>query len=598
MRMVRVGNAVPDVPTILVCQGASGLSAGALGIMDAFEEELKKHSSHPSLSRGYRVKRVGDRGLFIDPLVDVLMPDGSRTTYARLTLTDVPKIVEQHIFGGRVVEECLAGEDYTRFFEGQQRIVLRHCGEIDPEDINDYVAHGGFTALRRALSMTPEQVIDLVKASGLRGRGGAGFPTGLKWGYARAAKGTEKYVICNADEGDPGAFMDRSLLEGDPMAVIEGMIIAAHAIGAGKGFVYCRAEYPLAVERVTKAIENAENAGYLGKKILGTGHSFEIALKEGAGAFVCGEETALIASIEGRRGEPRPRPPFPAESGLWGKPTIINNVETLATIPLIIDNGAEWFSAMGTEHSKGTKVFALAGRVKRTGLVEVPMGTSLRQVIFGPGGGMARKGRGLKAVQIGGPSGGCLPASALDTPIDYETITATGAIMGSGGMVVMDEGTCMVDIARYFLSFTVKESCGKCVPCRMGLKQMLDILNRIAKGEGSRADLERLERIAKVVKETALCGLGQTAPNPVLTTLRYFRDEYEAHITGRCHAAVCTALTRFEVDPDRCKMCGRCSTACPVDAVSWAPRTLPTIDKKKCIRCRACIEACEYTAIR
>jgi NADH-quinone oxidoreductase subunit F len=491
----------PKEPLILVCQGTSGLSAGADEIVTALEKELGKHPETQ-----YKIKRVGDRGLFKDPLMDILMPDGSRTTYEQVSSDKIPIIVEQHLIGGKPVEELVAKEDYANFFSGQKRIVLKNCGEIDPEDIQDYIQAGGFNALRKALNMNPDEVIEEVKHSGIRGRGGAGFPAGIKWGFAKKAKGEKKYLICNADEGDPGAFMDRSVLEGDPFSVIEGMLIAGYAIGATEGIVYVRAEYPLAITRILKAIEQCKEAGYLGENILDSDFSFAIRIKEGAGAFVCGEETALLASIEGERGMPKPRPPFPANKGLWGCPTIINNVETLANIPHIINNGADWYKAIGTKKSSGTKVFALAGRVKNTGLVEVPMGTILRDVIFGPGGGMVTKRLPFKAVQIGGPSGGCLPESLLDTSIDYESITETGAIMGSGGLVVMDESSCMVDIARFFLNFTVKESCGKCVPCRAGLKKMLDILERIAQGEGSSGDIEKLQRLAMAIKDTALCG--------------------------------------------------------------------------------------------
>lgn len=581
-------------PLILVCQGTSGLSAGAHEVTEVLKKELAKH---PEIQ--YKLKRVGDRGLFKDPLLDVLSPDGSRTTYEHVSIDQVPIIVEQHLIGGRPVEELLATKDYTQFFEGQQRIVLRNCGEIDPEDIQDYVQAGGFSALQKVLKMDPEQVIEEVKNSGIRGRGGAGFPAGVKWGFARKAEGDKKFLICNADEGDPGAFMDRSVLEGDPVSIIEGMCIAGYAIGASEGIVYVRAEYPLAIKRMLKAIDQCKEAGYLGENILDSEFSFDIKIKEGAGAFVCGEETALIASIEGERGMPRPRPPFPANKGLWGYPTIINNVETLANLSHIINNGANWYKSIGTEKSTGTKVFALAGRVANTGLVEVPMGTTLRDVIFGPGGGMAKKRLGFKAVQIGGPSGGCLPENLLDTSIDYESITETGAIMGSGGLIVMDESSCMVDIARFFLNFTVKESCGKCVPCRSGLKKMLDILEKIAKGDGSQGDLEKLERLAGAIKATALCGLGNTAPNPVLTTLKYFKEEYEAHINEKkCPASVCVDLISFEVDQEVCTKCGKCFSACPSEAVIWEKKQKAVIDKDKCIKCRACIDACEFRAIK
>jgi NADH-quinone oxidoreductase subunit F len=580
-------------PTILVCQGTSGISAGAKEVAEALAKELE---NHPDLD--YKIKRVGDRGLFKDPLMDIIAPDGTRTTYEHVTVDKVPVIVEQHLMGGNPVEDLLATKDYAQFFEGQKRIVLKNCGEIDPEDIQDYQGAGGFSALKKGLTMNPENVIEEVSNSGIRGRGGAGFPAGVKWGFARKAEGDKKYLICNADEGDPGAFMDRSVLEGDPFSVIEGMLIAGYAIDASQGIVYVRTEYPLAITRMLKAIEQCKDAGYLGENILDSGFSFDIKIKEGAGAFVCGEETALIASIEGERGMPRPRPPFPANKGLWGYPTIINNVETLANLPHIINNGADWYKSIGTEKSTGTKVFALAGRVANTGLVEVPMGTTLKDVIFGPGGGMVKKRLGFKAVQIGGPSGGCLPENLLDTSIDYESITETGAIMGSGGLVVMDLSSCMVDIARFFLNFTVKESCGKCVPCRSGLKKMLDILERIAQGEGSTGDLEKLERMAKAIKATALCGLGNTAPNPVLTTLKYFRDEYEAHINEKkCPASVCVGLIAFEVDQEICTKCGKCFKACPSEAVIWEKKQTAKIDKEKCIKCRACIDVCEFRAI-
>ncbi|MCX5701559.1 MAG: 4Fe-4S binding protein [Candidatus Omnitrophica bacterium] len=478
------------------------------------------------------------------------------------------------------------------------RIVLSHCGEIDPEDIDAYIANEGYSAIKKVLRMSADEVIGEIKKSGLRGRGGAGFPTGLKWEFTKQAKNDLKYIVCNADEGDPGAFMDRSILEGDPHAVIEGMLIAGFAVGAQAGYVYCRAEYPLALARLKKAILAADRKGFLGKRILKTKFSFDIQIKEGAGAFVCGEETALLASIEGRRGMPVTRPPFPAEQGLWGRPTLINNVETLANVRYIITKGGDWFSSIGFQKSKGTKVFALAGKIKNTGLVEVPMGTTIRKLIFGPGGGMLNKNIGFKAVQIGGPSGGCLPEKLLDTPIDYESITSTGAIMGSGGMVVMDKHTCMVDMARYFLEFTVAESCGKCVSCRVGLKRMLEVLEDITAGKGKPQDLEFLKEMSATIKDTALCGLGNTAPNPVVTTLQYFEDEYEAHIKNKiCPSGVCAGLLKFEVLIEKCVKCGLCFGVCPAGAIIWEKQEYAKINLDKCIKCKACINVCPFLAI-
>jgi NADH-quinone oxidoreductase subunit F len=579
---------------ILICMGTSGISAGAREVVEVFKKELDSHN----LSGKCQIIKTGDRGLFRDVLVDIITPESRRITYEYIKPKDVPIIVESHLLKGEPVKALQAGKDYQQFFAGQMRIVLANCGEIDPEDINDYMTHGGYMALKKAIVMNPEQVIEEIKSSGLRGRGGAGFPTGRKWDLARASKGSEKYLICNADEGDPGAFMDRSILEGDPQAVIEGMIIAAHAIGATQGYIYCREEYPLALERLDIAIAQARGKGFLGKNILNTKLSFDITIKRGAGAFVCGEETAMIASIEGHRGMPRPRPPFPVEKGLWDKPTVINNVETLANISHIINRGAAWFSSIGTDYSKGTKVFALAGKVKNTGLVEVPMGTPIHDLIYGSGGGMLKKKVALKAVQIGGPSGGCIPASLLDTPIDYVTITQTGAIMGSGGFVVMDEKTCMVDIARYFLSFTVAESCGKCVPCRVGLKRLLEVLEEITEGRGRDEHLNFLQELGTSIKESALCGLGNSAPNPALTTLRYFMDEYLAHIRdGQCPAHVCTALVKFVVLEEACTKCGQCFKACPAGAIEWQKKQFARINKDKCIKCKACVDACDFKAI-
>jgi len=580
---------------ILICMGTSGLSASAEKVEKIFKDELKRHK----LIDRCEIIRTGDRGLFRDVLVDIITPELGRVTYEYISPADVPKIVEKHILLAEPVKELQARKDYEQFFSNQMRIVLSNCGEIAPENINDYLAHDGYNALKRVLDMAPEKVIEEIKKSGLMGRGGAGFLTGLKWELCRNVKGNEKYVVCNADEGDPGAFMDRSVLEGDPHSVIEGMIIAGYAIGANEGYVYCRAEYPLAIQRLNKAISQAKEKSFLGKSVLDSTFSFEIRIKQGAGAFVCGEETALMASIEGHRGMPVPRPPFPTKEGLWGKPTVINNVETLANIRHIIVNGAEWFSSIGTEKSKGTKVFALAGKVKNTGLVEVPMGTTFRELIYGPGGGMASKRIGLKAVQIGGPSGGCLPESLLDTPIDYESITQTGAIMGSGGMIAMDKRTCMVDMAKFFTNFTVEESCGKCVPCRVGLKRMLEVLEEITKGKGREKHIKFLQEMCVTIKNTALCGLGNTAPNPVLTTLKYFLDEYKTHVRDKiCPSHVCSELLKFEVIKDKCVKCGQCYKACPANAIYWEKKEYAEINKDKCIKCKACINACEFMAIQ
>jgi NADH-quinone oxidoreductase subunit F len=580
---------------ILICTGTSGISAGAEKVAELFKEGLERHK----LQDDYDVIKTGDRGLFRDVLVDIVPPDGKRITYEYVTPEDVSKIVEEHLVKGEPVEKKLAGKDYEQFFASQTRIVLANCGEIDPESLDDYLAHNGYKALKNVLAMTPEETIQNMKTAGLRGRGGAGFPTGMKWDFCRQAEGDQKYIVCNADEGDPGAFMDRSVLEGDPHAVIEGMNIAGYAIGATEGYIYCRAEYPIAIKRLTKAISQAEERGYLGKNIQGSDHSFHLTIKQGAGAFVCGEETALLASIEGRRGMPKIRPPFPAQKGLWGKPTTINNVETLANVRHVFEKGAEWFASIGTEKSKGTKVFALAGKVKNTGLVEVPMGMTIRDLVFGPGGGMLRKKAKFKGIQLGGPSGGCLPESLLDTPIDYESINQTGAIMGSGGMVVMDTRTCMVDVARFFLDFTVNESCGKCVPCRVGLKRTLEVLDEITAGRGTEKHITFLREMGNTIKNTALCGLGNTAPNPVLTTLRYFPEEYAAHIHEHvCPSKVCTALIKFEFIEENCTKCGKCFKACPVDAISWEKKQYPVLDKEKCIKCKTCIDACNFEAIQ
>ncbi|MDK2784341.1 MAG: NADH-quinone oxidoreductase subunit [Bacillota bacterium] len=587
---------------VLVCGGTGCTSGGSPEIRARLEKEL----AAKGLDKEVKVVTTGCHGLCeMGPLV-IVYPEG--TMYTHVTPDDVPDIVNEHLYKGRIVQRLLYKEPLTEekvphygdlpFYQKQKRVVLQNCGYINPERIEEYIARGGYSALAKVLGeMTPEEVIAEVKKSGLRGRGGAGFPTGLKWEFCRKAPGEPKYVVCNGDEGDPGAFMDRSVMEGDPHRVLEGMIIGAYAIGASEGYIYVRAEYPLAVKRLRIATKQAEELGLLGDNILGSGFSFRIHIKEGAGAFVCGEETALMASIMGQRGMPRPRPPFPANQGLWDKPTNINNVETWANIPDIILKGGDWFASMGTEKSKGTKVFALTGKVRNTGLVEVPMGITLREIIFDIGGGIPN-GKKFKAVQIGGPSGGCLPESQLDLPVDYESLTGAGAIMGSGGLVVMDEDTCIVDVARFFLNFTRSESCGKCTPCREGIKRMLEILDRIAAGKGKMEDLDLLERTALVVKQSALCGLGQTAPNPILSTLRYFRDEYVTHIQDkRCPAGVCAALLVYRIKPELCRGCTACTRVCPVGAISGTRKEVHFIDPDKCIKCGACMERCPFGAI-
>ena len=587
---------------VLVCGGKNCSSSGSKQVFEAFAKELEKKK----LDQEVKLVETDCHDFCENGPLVIVYPEG--TYYVRVTPEDVPEIVEEHLVKGRVVnrliykapikaDELPAFKDLD-FYRKQKRVALRNCGSIDPEEIKEYIARGGYSSLEKAIfEMTPEQVIDEVKRSGLRGRGGGGFPTGLKWEFCRRSPGDLKYLICNADEGDPGAFMDRSILEGDPHTLIEGMAIAAYAIGCREGYIYCRAEYPLAIKRLKIAIAQAEELGLLGENILGSDFTFNLHIKEGAGAFVCGEETALMSSIEGKRGMPRVRPPFPAQSGLWGKPSNINNVETYANVPVIIGKGADWFASMGTEKSKGTKVFALTGKVNNTGLVEVPMGITIKEIIFEIGGGIVG-GKEFKGVQIGGPSGGCIPASLMDTPVDYESLIQAGAMMGSGGLVVMDETTCMVDLARFFLNFTQSESCGKCTPCREGTKRMLEILTRICNGEGVPEDIETLERLGRVIKSTALCGLGNTAPNPVLSTLRYFRDEYEAHIFDkRCPAHVCSALLVYSIVKEKCIGCGRCVKVCPAGAISGEKKEPHEIDPDKCIKCGSCIEQCKKDAI-
>jgi NADH-quinone oxidoreductase subunit F len=583
---------------IRVCTGTGGIAAGGLEVLENFQRILSEKNLEASLKRHCTSHRVGCRGLCArDVLVDVII-DGQKTTYQYIKPEMVERIIEEHIINGKPVSEWTVTEDYHKFYEKQKKVVLSSCGEIDPEDIDSYISAGGYKAIEKVLKGSPEDVIEEIKKSGLRGRGGAGFPTGLKWEMARNAQGDEKYIICNADEGDPGAFMDRAVIEGNPHSVIEGMLIGGYAIGAKRGYVYIRAEYPLAVERLKKALWQAEERNLLGRNILNSGFNFDIKIKLGAGAFVCGEETALIASIEGKRGMPRSKPPFPVQKGLFGKPTVINNVETLANIPYIITKGAEWFASYGTESSKGTKVFALTGKVKNTGLIEVPLGITIREIILDIGGGI-EGGRELKAVQTGGPSGGCIPASLIDTPVDYESLARVGSIMGSGGMIIMDETDCMVNVAQYFLQFTQSESCGKCVPCRIGTKRLLEILQRITSGRGKPEDLEKLEKLSNDIKATSLCGLGQTAPNPVLSTLKYFRHEYEAHIfEKKCPAGVCKDLLTYTIIEEFCKGCGMCLRVCPSGAIIGEKKKPHKIIPDICIKCGACFEVCKFKAIK
>jgi len=587
---------------VLICHGTGCASGGSPKVLEAFKEELRKKN----LEKEVLVIATGCHGMCEFGPIVVVYPEG--TFYSRVNPEDVSEIVEEHLYKGRIVNRLLYKEPISAekvchykeipFYGKQHRVVLSNCGYINPDNIDEYISRDGYQALGKCLTeMSSAQVIDEMKKSGLRGRGGGGFPTGLKWSFCAASPGDKKYVICNADEGDPGAFMDRSILEGDPHAVIEGMMIGAYAMGADEGYIYCRAEYPLAIKRLQTAIRQATDYGLLGENVLGTDFNFSLHIKEGAGAFVCGEETALMASIEGQRGMPRPRPPFPAVKGLWGKPTNINNVETWANVPRIIHQGAECFAAMGTEKSKGTKVFALTGKVKNTGLVEVPMGITIREIVYDIGGGIIGDKK-FKAVQIGGPSGGCLVDEHLDIPVDYESLTAAGAIMGSGGLVVLDEANCMVDTAKFFLEFTQRESCGKCVPCREGTKKMLDILTRITEGKGVPEDLDKLQYLGEQIKATSLCALGGTAPNPVLTTLKYFREEYEAHIFDKkCPAGACQRLLSYTIDPEKCIGCTKCARNCPVSCIAGKVKEPHVIDQTKCIKCGACMANCPVGAI-
>ena len=588
---------------VLVCGGTGCTSSNSEQIIEKLQEELKA----PGLEKEVNVIRTGCFGLCALGPIMVVYPEGA--FYSRVTVEDVPEIVSEHLLKGRIVKRLLYQEtvvddnttkslNETTFYAKQMRIALRNCGVINPENIDEYIAQDGYAALGKVLTeMTPQEVIDLVLASGLRGRGGAGFPTGRKWQFARNNDAPQKYACCNADEGDPGAFMDRSVLEGDPHSVLEAMAIAGYAIGANQGYIYIRAEYPIAVKRLQIAIEQAREYGLLCKNIFDSGFDFDIDIRLGAGAFVCGEETALMTSIEGKRGEPRVRPPFPAVKGLFGVPTVLNNVETYANIPQIILKGAEWFRSIGTERSPGTKVFALGGKITNTGLVEVPMGTTLREVVEEIGGGVPG-GHTFKAAQTGGPSGGCIPAKLIDTPIDYDNLIAIGSMMGSGGLIVMDETTCMVDIAKFFLEFTVDESCGKCTPCRVGTKRLLEILNKITSGNGTLEDIDKMEELCYYIKENSLCGLGQTAPNPVLSTLKYYRDEYEAHVVEhRCPAGACKALTNYSIVADKCKGCTLCARNCPVGAISGSVKQPHVIDTTKCIKCGVCMEKCKFGAV-
>ena len=587
---------------VLVCGGTGCTSSNSLAIIDALESEIAKKG----LQEEVKVVRTGCFGLCALGPIMIVYPEGS--FYSQVKVEDVPEIVEEHLLKGRLVKRLLYDETVTMedvkslqetdFYKKQHRVALRNCGVIDPENIEEYIAFDGYMALAKCLKeLTPAEVIQIVKDSGLRGRGGGGFPTGLKWSFTAANEADQKYVVCNADEGDPGAFMDRSVLEGDPHCIVEAMTICGYATGATEGYVYVRAEYPIAVKRLKIAIRQAREYGLLGKNIFDSGFDFDLHVRLGAGAFVCGEETALMTSIEGNRGEPRPRPPYPAVKGLFAKPTTENNVETFANIPQIILKGADWFASMGTEKSKGTKVFALGGKIKNTGLVEIPMGTTLREIIEEIGGGIPN-GKKFKAAQTGGPSGGCIPASLMDTPIDYDNLTAIGCMMGSGGLIVMDEDNCMVDIAKFFLNFTVDESCGKCTPCRVGTKRLLEMLDKITAGKATMEDLDKLEDLCNYIKANSLCGLGQTAPNPVLATLKFFREEYLAHIQDKkCPAGVCKALMTYSIEADKCRGCTACARKCPAGAIEGKVKEVHTINTDKCIKCGVCLETCKFGAV-
>ncbi len=584
---------------ILICQGTGGVSMGAYEVEAEFTRVITEKGVNAIVGKRCDVIKTGCRGLCAnDVLVDIITEEQGRVTYDFVKVEEVEKLVDEHIVNKTTLEKRKAKPYYNTFVDQQMRVVMTGCGQINPESLGAYLEEDGFKAIEQCVKqMNPVSVIDEVKKSGLRGRGGGGFPTGMKWSFCAASPGKMKYIICNADEGDPGAFMDRSILEGDPYCIIEGMMIAGYAIGAVAGYVYVRAEYPLAIDRLQMAIDVCYEKNYLGKNVMGLGFDFDLRIKKGAGAFVCGEETALMASIEGERGMPRPRPPFPAVKGLWGKPTNINNVETFANIRHIILKGADWYASLGTETTKGTKIFAVTGKVKHTGLVEVPAGMTVSDVIYKVCGGIANN-RKFKAVQAGGPSGGCIPAEILDTPVDYDSLIKAGAMMGSGGLVVMDETTCMVDVARFFLTFTRDESCGKCVPCRIGLKAMLDILERITEGRGVPEDIETLLEMGTTIKKASLCGLGQTAPNPILSTIKYFRDEYEAHINDRrCPSNCCKELLLWRVVPEKCVKCGACLKACPVDAIKWQKGELAELIIEKCTKCKSCYDACRFMAI-